>query len=64
MKPEHILKYRVARGLTQMEAAAEIGVNQSTWARWEKHGPKKMAVRLLEGHMKEFPAPPEAEIAG
>lgn len=35
MIPEQIRAIRKARGLTQAQAAGEIGVTQATWSRWE-----------------------------
>jgi DNA-binding XRE family transcriptional regulator len=32
---EHLLAYRMIRGISQSKAARDVGVDPSTWERWE-----------------------------
>jgi transcriptional regulator with XRE-family HTH domain len=63
MTPEQIKTYRQSRGLTQTEIAAEFGVNQSTWARWEKTGARGLAATLLRKAVVEANSVPAGEQA-
>lgn len=48
---EQLVRFRVALGMTQQKAARQIGVDQSTLARWER-GDRQPAENLLKRVLK------------
>lgn len=42
---EQLLAERVRRGMSQADAAAEVGTTQQTWGRWEKGQPPQVRWR-------------------
>ena len=43
-----LLGLRNSRGLTQVAAAAAMGVTEKTWRLWEQNGPSRMGKLLLK----------------
>ena len=60
--PERLRAFRREQGLTQVQAAAKLGMDLRTWMRWETDGllPTQSRAKLLEQfmrHPEEFPLP-------
>jgi transcriptional regulator with XRE-family HTH domain len=61
MKPSMLLAaWRKSRGLSQMEASAQLGVSQASWSHWEQSErvpSPEMAVRIEMLTAGDVPAP-------
>lgn len=59
---DYVREVRVAGGFTQQQIADRLGVDRTTWARWEgsRHAPLPMFRRVIEKLGTDFrvPAPP------
>lgn len=60
MEAHLVIAYRKARGLTQKEMAAEFGVVQSSWSRWEEFGVTGFYATALKRYIEANPASVEA----
>ena len=48
VRGDGLLAVRGSKGLTQVQAAAAIGVSEKTWRAWEQHGPSRLGTFLLK----------------